>query len=93
MAQAERGPRLDSYGKPLPGLAENRHRVTLEEPSNQARLSLLHALVEDACRAVLREGWHGNVQIRFSVSDGIIQRDIYAGLERQWRTQAEGDLP
>lgn len=89
MPQPERQARVDSYGKPLPELADVQQRVTLEMSGNQARLSLWHALVEETARAVCRRGWHGTVAIRLHVEDGMLQRDLYASLERVWRDQRE----
>jgi hypothetical protein len=89
MAVPDRRPRLDSYGKPLPELTDARQAVTMQEPGNEAKISLLHALVEDACRAVLRREWYGTVTIRLTVKDGMIQPDLYAGLDRNWKHLAE----
>lgn len=89
MPRPERRPRVDSYGKPLPELTEARQAVTLQESTNEAKMALLHALVEDTCRAVLRRQWYGTVTIRFSVKDGRIQPDLYAGLDRNWKHLAE----
>lgn len=89
MSSPERQARVDSYGKPLPELADIRRAVTALEPTNQAKLALLHALVEDVCRAVMRRGWYGTVQMHFTVEDGIVQRDVFAGLERRWNQPPE----
>lgn len=83
------GTRLDSYGKPLPELAEAHMQVLFDHVTNQAQRHFLHALVEETCRAVLRRGWYGEVQIGFSVVDGILQPDIRAGLQRTWRAPRE----
>ena len=89
MPQPDRRPRLDSYGKPLPELTEARQAITQQEPGNQAKLALLHALVEETCRAVMRRGWYGTVNIRFAVQNGRLEQDFYTSLERQWRQEGE----
>lgn len=89
MAQPERRPRLDAYAKPLPELAEAHEQVLFEHATNQRQRRFLHALVEDTCRAVLRRGWYGEVQIGFSVVDGVLQPDMRSGLDRTWRARQE----
>ena len=89
MPHPDRRARLDGYAKPVPELADVRHAGTQHTPVNQAQRSLLHALVEDVCRTVMRHGWYGRVHIRFRVVDGIVQADVYTGVDRNWKNQPE----
>lgn len=89
MPRPERRPRIDSYGKPLPELTDAREQVLFEHATNQAQHRFLLALIEESCRAVLRRGWYGDVHLHFSVEDGVLQSDMRAGLERQWRAPRE----
>lgn len=89
MPQSDRRTRLDGYAKPLPELTEASCAITIQDAMNQKALSMLHALVQDTCRAVMRHGWYGRVHIRFRVIDGMLQSDIYTSLDRNWKNQPE----
>lgn len=77
--------RVDSYGRPLPALADVRDASTWDAPTNQLQRQFLHSLVEDFCRAVCRHGWYGQVTLTVSIQNGIVQRDMRVGLERAHR--------
>lgn len=89
MPTPERRPRLDSYGKPLPELADVREQVLYDHATNETQRRLLLALIEDSCRLVLRRGWFGEVRIGVSVVDGVLQPDMRVGLDRIWRAPKE----
>lgn len=77
--------RYDSYGRLLPDVADVREASTWDEPTNQLQRQFLHSLVEECCRAVCRHGWYGQVTLTVSIQDGMLQRDMRAGLERVHR--------
>lgn len=83
-------PRSDAYGRLRPTLVEVQEAVTFDQPTNQRQRQLLHALIEDACHAVLQQGWYGKVLLSFTVENGIIQADVHAGMDRVWRARRGG---
>lgn len=74
--------RVDSYGRPLPALADVREASTWDTPTNQHQRQFLHSLVEEFCRAVCHRDWYGQAILTVSIQDGIVQRDMRVGLER-----------
>lgn len=84
-------PRYDRYGRPLPEVTDAREASTLDHERNQLHRQLVARLIEDCWPVVCRRGWHGEVTLRVSVQDGMVQRDMRAGLDRFYRPAREGD--
>jgi hypothetical protein len=83
--------RRDSYGRPLPELTEARHELLVERPYNQAKRRELLARIEELLPQILRRGVHADVVVRFSVQDGLIQKEIDLGVTRHFRQQPEDE--
>lgn len=91
MPHPDRPPRLDGYAKPLPELTDARYAITSQEPQNERARAILREVIDDTCLAVMRLGWTGHVYVRFSVHNGIVQSDIYSGLERNHQPRNRRD--
>jgi len=81
--------RRDSYGRPLPELTDARQELLIERPYNQAKRRELLARIEELLPQILRRGTYADVVLRFSVQDGLIQKEIALGVERHFRYQPE----
>lgn len=93
---AERRGRFDSYGRPLPTLADAHEQPLLDSAANLEARRFLQWLLDDTYRQVLRRGMNVEVEVRFVVADGTIQEQIWVGTQRKhgggtgWRQPGEG---
>jgi hypothetical protein len=81
--------RLDSWGQPLPELAEARQAVLKDTPHNQAMRRLLHVLIEEQMGLLLRRGVHAEVTVGWVIQDGVMQEEIAVTPKRCWRKPRE----
>jgi hypothetical protein len=82
--------RHDSYGRPLPSLAEAaRQADTSERVSNveqrERLLELLRTTMDEHYPYLLRRNVTAEVTIRFKVVQGVIQDDLYLSITRKYR--------
>ena len=81
--------RYDSYGKPLPTLADARQEGLYDRPFNVQQRRNLLALLEEQWRALLRRGEYADVQISFAVKDGMVQAEVTIGVIHKRRYERE----
>jgi hypothetical protein len=90
---ASRLSRHDSYGRPLPHLAEAARQDMTASETNVAQqdriMHRLRVLLDEHYPYLLRRDVSAEVTITFKVVRGTIQDDLYVGIVRQYRQQEE----
>ena len=90
---ADRAPRYDKYGRPLPHLAALPPEDLAERTSNaEQRERLLHRVryaLEEHYPHLLRRDVSAEVTIAFTVVRGMIQENMFVGIVRQYRADEE----
>ena len=85
--------RHDSYGRPLPHLAEAPSRDVSERTTNARQrehiLYRVRAILEEHYPYLLREDVSAEVMVSFRVQRGIIQNDVYVEIRRHYRAEEE----
>ena len=87
--------RVDAYGKPLAELADAQEQVLFHAPANQEKRRQLVGILDRLCQEYLRRGHNVEISLRFIVSDGVIQDQIYDTVLRRygggqgWRQSGE----
>ena len=85
--------RHDSYGRPLPRLAETpRQDLSASDTNLEQReriMQRLRATMEDHYPYLLQRDVSAEVTITFKVVRGTIQEDLYVGIVRHYRQEEE----
>ena len=89
--------RHDSYGRPLPRLAERDPQDVSARPANQEQreriLEMVLGMLDEHYPYLLRREVTAEVTLSFTVRAGMIQDDMYVGIVRKYREAREGSGP
>ena len=80
--------RHDAYGRPLPTVVEGGEAGFQQRPENVEQCRFIQRVLEQYYQELLQPGVWAEVTLGFYVKDGVLTKDAYLTITRQWREEA-----